>query len=123
MMFSSFEQEVHTRMTKMVEIDQDALTAEVERQFPHRGVSEPLKLTLHPVKSYVASSKTLQNSTFSGFAVPAFAVHWAVLVGGFMYHLAFRNPKHAELELNDLSRHGKPIYFAAHAWEPDRICL
>jgi hypothetical protein len=117
----SFEREVHQRMTPMTEIDVDGMVAQVLPGLPE-AESQLHELRLRPVKSYVASGKTLQSSKFSGVAVPSFAVHWGVVVGRTMYHLAFQNRQDSELEWSDTSRHRKPIRLAVYIWERGTEC-
>lgn len=124
MIVPSFERDVHHRMTKMTEVDADAMVAQVlaDLQPSEESGTRGHELRLRPVRSYVADGKTLQSSKFSGVVVPSFAVHWGVVVGRTMYHLAFENRQDRELEWGDLSRHGKPISLAVHIWKRGADC-
>jgi|SRR5277367_3166098 hypothetical protein len=117
----SFEREVHERLSRMTEIEVDAVIAQVLEQLPPEA-SESRELKLRPVRSYVASGKTLASGKFSGIAVPSFAVHWGVVIGRTMYHLVFQNRADSDLEWSDISRRGKPIQLAVHLWEEEPGC-
>jgi len=119
-MFSTYEQDVHRRMTKLTPITADEVLARIAKDLPQAPAEGSRKhdLQLRPVKSYVADGKTFESSRFSGVVVPAFATHWGVVVGETLYHLSFKNRDDRELELGDLCRNGKPIKFGFTPWEP-----
>lgn len=54
---------------------------------------------------------------FPKVVVPAFAVHWGVVVGPTIYHLVFEDENDADLECNDPCRDGKPIRFTFTKWK------
>ncbi len=100
-------------MIERMEIDVDALLIKVLTDLPPPAESGTRELKLHSVQSYISPGKTLKGSKFSGIAVPAFAVHWGVVVGRTLYHLVFQDEQDTGLEWGDVSRQGKPIRVAA----------
>jgi len=114
-----FEREVHRQMAKMMEADADTLMAQVRRSIPEPTQPSPQPLELYEVRSYVVNADTLTRPSFSRVIVPAFAVHWGVVVGPTLYHLVFRNPADAALESKDPSRRGKEIRFTFCRWDDD----
>jgi hypothetical protein len=92
-------------------MDPDQLYAQVVDTLPVADDPRRRACNVFPVRSYIANGKTMRTSSFSGVFVPAFAVHWGVVVEGYLFHLCFENPQDGKVEFNDFSRYGKPVYF------------
>jgi len=118
MLFPEFEQEVHRRMADIMDIDEESLVTQVQQNLPEPKEQGPQALEFWEVKSYVAKAGT-KASTFGKVVVPAFAVHWGVVVGPTIYHLVFQNNADVALDSDDLSRRGRPIEFTFYRWKHD----
>jgi len=103
--------DVYLHMAQLLPVDRMQVIGDVQRCLPELAGSSSHAIRLAPVRTYVASGKTVTSGTFPGVAVPAFASHWGVVVGRTLYHLNFQNTADIELVTGDLSREGKPIKF------------
>jgi len=117
--FSEFERQVHLRMNRIMTINEESLLAQVQQNLPEPSEATPQALELYPVQSFVETARTSKRSTSSKVVVPAFAVHWGVVVGPTWYHLVFLNADDANFEWNDPCRSGKPIRFTFYHWNDD----
>ena len=102
---------MHRRMARIIEIDEDSLMAQVRQNIPEPTQPRPQPFELCEVRSYVVNAGTSTCSSFSRVVIPAFAIHWGVVIGPTLYHLVFRNSADIALESKDLSRRGKKIRF------------
>jgi len=112
------EREVHRRMADIMDIDEESLITQVQQNLPEPKEQGPRALECWEVKSYVAKAGT-KASTFGKVVVPAFAVHWGVVVGPTIYHLVFQNGADIALDSDDLCRRGSPIEFTFYRWKHD----
>ena len=110
-MAAYLEADIHHRLMTMFPVDPDQLYAQVVDTLPIPEDPKRRPCDVFPVRSYIANGKSIRTSSFSGILVPAFVVHWGVVVNGFLFHLCFENSQDAHIEFNDLSRYGKPVYF------------
>ena len=109
--------DVHRRMARIFEVNREQLIADVRKLHPDLEETSPREFKIVPVKSYVGDMKIADSGTFRGIVVPPFATHWGIAVEDTLYHLTFRNPDHARIELTDFARHGKPIRFTATVYD------
>ena len=116
-----FERETYRRMAARHQIDQDSLLANFPLPEPRLPMAQALRC--YPVRSYIQTVGTLNSSTFPRVVVPAFAVHWGVVVGPTIYHLEFEDGNDADLESHDPSRVGTPICFTFTKWKRPAECL
>ena len=116
-----FERATYRKMAARHRIDEDALLANFRLPEPQLPVAQALRC--YPVRSYIQTVGTLNSSTFPKVVVPAFAVHWGVVVGPTIYHLVFEDDNDANLECNDPYRDGKPICFTFTKWKRPTECL
>lgn len=111
--------EVYQKMTNIFTVDREDLISQVQNLVPDLAESSSIRsFKIAPVKSYFGDIKTLSSGDFRGIIVPSFATHWGVVVENTLYHLTFRNPDHAGIDLCDFARHGKPIKFTATVCDP-----
>ena len=118
MLFPEFEREVHRRMAGIMDIDEESLITQVQQNLPEPKEQGPRALEFWEVKSYVAKAGA-KTSTFGRVVVPAFAVHWGVVVGPTIYHLVFQNDADLALDSDDMCRRWKPIEFTFYRWKHD----
>jgi hypothetical protein len=112
--------DVYRGMASVFQVDREQLIADVRRTHPEFEESEssPRHFKIVPVRSYVASMKTLGSGTVPGVMVPPFATHWGVAVEDTLYHLTFRDRDDDRIELSDFARHGRPIRFTCTLCDP-----
>jgi hypothetical protein len=109
------ERDIYRRMRILMEIDEEAILQQVLPSVPKMPQNgRQWDIQLYDVKSYVMAGNTSGSGAFKGVIVPAFASHWAVVIGQFIYHLVFVRREDAALQFSDISRKGKPIRFSMH---------
>lgn len=105
-------------MADVIKVDREEIFTNVQKVCGDLEKSSRLHaFKLAPVKSYVGNMKTLGTGGFPGVVVPSFATHWAVVIDVTMYHLTFRDPGHAAIELGDMARYGKPVKFTSISYD------
>jgi hypothetical protein len=106
----AFERDLHRRMAQWMEIDEEELMARVRPKLPVPA-DIPQDVEVCPVQTYVEQIHTAKP--LPSVMVPAFAVHWAVVVDKHRFHLTFRDREDGAMDSKDPFRNGASIKFHA----------